>query len=60
VTPKHEVSDRADVICERDGDPDRLAAVDLRPRTPSEVCKRRDEEGDLYHCGNDDSRSLLG
>jgi len=58
--PEGEVRERSDEVDERDGDPDRLAPVDLDAWAPPQVREGRAEQADLDDPHRDDCSTLLG
>jgi hypothetical protein len=60
ATPEGEVGERPDEVDERDGDPDRLATVDLGAWAPPQVGQGRAQEADLDHTRRDDRSTLPG
>jgi hypothetical protein len=60
ATPEGEVGERSDEVDERDGDPHRLASVDLRAWAPPQVRQGRAEKADLDHPRRDDRSTLPG
>jgi hypothetical protein len=60
ATPEGEVGERSDEVDERDGDPHRLASVDLRAWAPPQVRQGGAEKADLDHPRRDDRSTLPG